>query len=224
MTAGTTRGALDAAALAAELTAAVGQDVRGSLDGAAAVCLDVPSSVWVAAATYLRDSVGLDYFDWLSAVDCTDKDPAGVEIVLHVADSRSGGGPRMRRVLLRAWVPDPGPHLPSLTGVYPGTAFHERETFEMFGVVFDGFEDDMGPLRPLLLPDGFEGTPLRKSFVLASRAIKSWPGAKEPGEAEGGGPSRKKMQPPGVPDPQMWGPKPLPGAPAPSPDPGAVDG
>ena len=37
---------------------------------------------------------------------------------------------------------------------------------------------------PLLLPDGFEGHPLRKSFVLAARAAKAWPGAKEPGESD----------------------------------------
>ncbi len=53
-------------------------------------------------------------------------------------------------------------------------------------------------LRPLLLPEGFEGTPLRKSFVLAARASKPWPGAKEPGEsdaslARSGSPSRRKL-------------------------------
>ncbi len=53
----------------------------------------------------------------------------------------------------------------------------------MFGIEFDGFDDGTGlGLRPLLLPEGFEGTPLRKSFVLAARASKAWPGAKEPGE------------------------------------------
>ena len=55
----------------------------------------------------------------------------------------------------------------------------------MFGIDFAGFDDGTGlGLRPLLLPDGFEGTPLRKSFVLAARASKAWPGAKEPGECE----------------------------------------
>ena len=66
-----------------------------------------------------------------------------------------------------------------------GAAWHERETHEMFGIDFDGFEDGTGlGLRPLLLPEGFEGTPLRKSFVLAARASKAWPGAKEPGESD----------------------------------------
>jgi NADH-quinone oxidoreductase subunit C len=62
-----------------------------------------------------------------------------------------------------------------------------------------------------LLPNGFEGTPLRKSFVLAARASKAWPGAKEPGEggdapAKTGPPSRKKAGAMGVPD-STWGPR-----------------
>ena len=49
----------------------------------------------------------------------------------------------------------------------------------MFGVYFDGHPK----LIPLLLPDGFEGTPLRKDFVLASRVAKQWPGEVDPGES-----------------------------------------
>ena len=80
----------------------------------------------------------------------------------------------------------------------------------MFGIAFDGFDDGTGlGLRPLLLPEGFEGTPLRKSFVLAARASKPWPGAKEPGESDAhpGSPSRRKLLPPGVPA-ATWGPRP----------------
>ena len=73
----------------------------------------------------------------------------------------------------------------------------------MFGIDFVGHPH----LVPLLLPEGFEGHPLRKDFVLAARAAKAWPGAKEPGESGSGAPSRRKMLPPGVPDPQTWGPR-----------------
>lgn len=74
----------------------------------------------------------------------------------------------------------------------------------MFGIDFTGHPH----LVPLLLPDGFEGHPLRKEFVLAARVAKAWPGAKEPGESDHdhAGPARRKMQPPGVPDPNEWGP------------------
>ena len=176
-------------------------------DAAGTPVLDVPAVVWTEAALHARDTLRMDYLDWLSAVDVPDGDPPGVDVVLHVADSRSTGTGAVRRVLLRTRVPDADLRLPSLTGVWPGVAWHERETFEMFGVTFDGFDDGSGDwLRPLLLPDGFEGTPLRKAFVLAARASKPWPGAKEPGESDAGPPSRRKVLPPGVPDPS-WGPR-----------------
>ena len=83
-------------------------------------------------------------------------------------------------------------------GVYPGAAWHERETYEMFGVDFPGHPG----LAPLLLPPEFEGHPLRKDFVLASRVAKPWPGAKEPGESHVEGTARRQpMRPPGVPAP-----------------------
>ena len=115
----------------------------------------------------------------------------------------------VRRMLLRTGVPDDAPELASLTPVWPGVAWHERETHEMFGIEVTGFDDGTGlGLRPLLLPDGFEGTPLRKSFQLAARASKTWPGGKEPGEGHdtAKSPSRRRVQAPGVPPPE-WGPR-----------------
>lgn len=181
-------------------------------DAAGTPVLDVGRSRWLEAARHARDDLGMDFVDWLSAVDEPDGDPAGVDVVVHVLDSRSTGGdaPGVRRLLLRTRVPDDDLRLPSLTGVWAGAAWHERETFEMFGVTFEGFDDGSGDfLRPLLLPDGFEGTPLRKSFVLATRASKPWPGAKEPGEsdAHAASPGRRKTLPPGVPDAASWGPR-----------------
>jgi NADH-quinone oxidoreductase subunit C len=111
---------------------------------------------------------------------------------------------RREHLLLRTRVPADAPTLATATGVFAGASWHERETFEMFGIDFAGHPH----LVPLLLPDGFEGHPLRKSFVLAARAAKAWPGAKEPGESdEGAAPSRRKTRPPGVPDPEVWGPR-----------------
>lgn len=191
--------------LAAALTAALGVEVAAS-DATGTPCLDVPRGHWTAALTAVRDVLGCDLLDWLSAVDEPDGDPAGVDVVAHVVATRSVP---LQRFLLRTRVPASDPVLASATGVWPGAAWHERETHEMFGVEFTGFSDAVGePLRPLLLPEGFEGTPLRKSFVLAARAVKPWPGAKEPGESgeHHAAPGRRKVQPPGVPDPS-WGPR-----------------
>lgn len=164
---------------------------------------EVTVAEWASAATHARQE-GFAFFDWLSAVDRTDAEPAGFDIVAHLYDL---GTPGALRGLLLTTRLAPDQALPSLTGVFAGAAWHERETHEMFGIAVADFDDGTGlGLRPLLLPDGFEGHPLRKDFYLAARVSKDWPGAKEPGQAAGGGPSRRKMQPPGVPPPE-WGPR-----------------
>ncbi|WP_228386834.1 NADH-quinone oxidoreductase subunit C [Ornithinicoccus halotolerans] len=174
------------------------------------VTRDVPRQEWRAAAEQAR-AEGYDFFDWLSAVDQSDaeEDP-GLDVVCHLMATGPDAPRPLARLLLRTRVPD-GQPLASLTGLFAGAAWAERETHEMFGLPVDGFDDGTGAgLRPLLLPDGFEGTPLRKEFVLAARASKAWPGAKEPGEGEGSRPrrssSRRRLLPPGVPDPS-WGPR-----------------
>lgn len=58
------------------------------------------------------------------------------------------------------------------TGVYAGADWHERESWEMFGVTFAGHPR----LRHLYLPSEFEGHPLRKDFPLLARVVKPWPG------------------------------------------------
>jgi NADH-quinone oxidoreductase subunit C len=155
------------------------------------------------------------FFDWLSAVDRTYDDAApGYDVVLWLLafprfDPVVGDEvTHLRGLRLVTRVPEGG-SLASVTDVYAGAAWHERETHEMFGIDFSGFDDGSGlGLRPLLLPDGFEGTPLRKSFVLAARASKPWPGGKEPGEGHDSAksPSRRRVQAPGVPGPD-WGPR-----------------
>jgi NADH-quinone oxidoreductase subunit C len=170
--------------------------VSGGGPGHARAVVDVPVARWWTAVGAARDpaALGCDFFDWLSAVDELDE---GFRVVAHLWSSR-----RKHGLLLRARVPRDNPVVESVVDLFPGAAWHERETFEMFGI---GFARHPG-LRPLLLPPAFEGHPLRKEFVLASRVAKAWPGAKEPGESESGAAKRAPMRPPGVPDPNEWGP------------------
>ncbi len=177
---------------------------------------DVPFGQWSSAVLALREE-GFAFFDFLTAVDQTDAEGAvdaagesgglpGFDVVCHLLDPSEPGA--LRSVLVRTRAPE-GVAVPSLTPLFAGAAWHERETHEMFGIDFDGFDDGSGlGLRPLLLPDGFEGTPLRKSFVLAARASKPWPGGKEPGEGHDSAraPGRRRVQAPGVPGPE-WGPR-----------------
>ncbi|MEV2253054.1 NADH-quinone oxidoreductase subunit C [Streptomyces sp. NPDC050147] len=182
--------------------------------------VDVPPTSWIAALETARTTLSCTYFDWLSAVDEPGTGPgaapgsgpgSGPGKGFHVSAHVVALSP-VRRLLVRTTVPHDAPVLPTAIDVYAGAAWHERETHEMFGVVFEGHPH----LVPLLLPDTFEGHPLRKDFVLAARVAKAWPGAKEPGESEHGGPKRRQMLPPGVPDPNEWGPLKgqLPAAPA----------
>ncbi|MFC4913716.1 NADH-quinone oxidoreductase subunit C [Actinomadura gamaensis] len=156
------------------------------------VTADVPAESWIDALTFARDDLGCAFFDWLTGVDELED---GFSVVVHVYSLD-----RKHHMLVRTRVPREDAVLPTATGVFRGANWHERETFEMFGIVFEGHPN----LVPLLLPDGFEGHPLRKDFVLAARVAKPWPGAKEPGESGHGAPSRRRVRPPGVPD--DWGP------------------
>jgi NADH-quinone oxidoreductase subunit C len=170
----------------------------------------VPAEHWATALTAARDRLGCAFFDWLSAVDELHD---GFAVVCHLARHRPG---EVAHLLLRTVLPRESPSLPSAVGVYAGAGWHERETTEMFGVAF--IDAPEPPTRHLLLPEEFEGHPLRKDFVLVSRVAKPWPGAKEPGESDehGGSPSRRRTRPPGVPEPEAWGPR-EPGSTAPDP-------
>jgi NADH-quinone oxidoreductase subunit C len=154
------------------------------------VTVDVAREDWLAALTFARDVLGCDFFDWLSAVDELQR---GFAVVVHLYSIEG-----KHHLLLRTLLPRDEPGLASATGVFRGAGWAERETAEMFGITFEGHPG----LAPLLLPEGFEGHPLRKEFALAARAALPWPGAKEPGEREASARSRRRLRPPGV--PQEW--------------------
>ncbi|MBV6696344.1 NADH-quinone oxidoreductase subunit C [Kitasatospora aureofaciens] len=181
---------------AEQYAASVGEWATGA-EAYGLITVDVPAEHWIEALTSARDVLGLGFFDWLSAVD---ELADGFSVVAHLA---SADGHAVRHLAVRTRVPRDKAALPTAVAVYAGAAWHERETHEMFGIDFPGHPH----LAILLLPDGFEGHPLRKEFVLAARVAKAWPGAKEPGESDhGDGPTRRKIQPAGVPDPNEWGP------------------
>ena len=110
----------------------------------------MPPEQWVATATTARDEFGCDFFDWLSAVDELDE---GFSVVAHVWSTTGRKG-----VLLRTRVPATDPSLPSIVEVYPGAAWHERETYEMFGIGFPG------PTRAAAAATRVRGPPAAQEF------------------------------------------------------------
>jgi NADH:ubiquinone oxidoreductase subunit C len=176
------------------------------------VRVDVSADAWVSTLTACRDRLGCVFFDWLTAVD---ERPDGFRLVCHLVAPPTAGAPLQRlmvRTLLAAGQSGNEASVGSAVEVYAGAAWHEREVAEMFGVAFG---DPAAEPARLLLPAGFQGRPLRKDFVLASRVAVTWPGAKEPGEsdaslAESPPPvrrTRRRARPPGVPTVDEWGPR-----------------
>lgn len=130
------------------------------------------------AARLCKDDPALafDFFEFLAGVDREDQ---GFEVVTHLYATS-----HRRHITLKTLAPGgrDNPTVPTLTGVYRGANWHERETYDMFGVEFEGHPQ----LTPrILTTEDFEGWPLRKDFLLSTREAKPWPGLKEPGEPAG---------------------------------------
>jgi NADH-quinone oxidoreductase subunit C len=73
-----------------------------------------------------------------------------------------------RRIRLEVAAPDSDPHVPSLFSVYPTTDWHERETYDFFGIVFDGHPS----LTRIEMPDDWEGHPQRKDYPLGGIPVE----------------------------------------------------
>lgn len=153
------------------------------------VKVKVDNENWVAAHATARDELDLVFFSWLSAIDWANEVAAGdklsgeveerFELLTALSDLTEGN-----LVVFSTDLPKDDPKIPSLVTTFAGANWHEREAYEMFGIVFDGHPN----LIHLYLPDSFIGNPLRKSYPLLSREVKPWPGTVDveamPGKAD----------------------------------------
>ena len=160
---------MDANALRDHLVAGLGEVVEPDIVHDLLTVTVAPAD-WRRVAELLRNDPDLacDFFDYLCGVD---EEAAGIGLVLHVYSTR-----HRHHVQLRTLVPREGGGVPTVSDLWFGANWHERETAELFGVGFEGHPN----LVKLLLPEEFEGYPMRKEFALLSREAKPWPGAKEP--------------------------------------------
>jgi NADH-quinone oxidoreductase subunit C len=123
-----------------------------TLDGRLITVSAAPEQ-WEPIGRFLRHDLGCLYFNWLSAIDWKAE---GLEVVCRVENVDSGLVVMMRTKLVAG-----APHCPTLTAVWKGADWMERECYDMFGVVFDGHPD----LRRILLGQDWVGHPLRKDWV-----------------------------------------------------------
>ena len=115
-------------------------------------------------AQVLRDDPALR-FELLSSVSGVDY--LGTRNRLHAVYHLTSMTYR-RRVRLEAAVSVEDPHLPSVTPVYPTADWQERETYDMFGIVFDGHP----ALTRILMPDDWDGFPQRKDYPLGGIPVQ----------------------------------------------------
>jgi NADH-quinone oxidoreductase subunit C len=129
---------------------------RFGLDAVAdgGVTVSLPGERWQEVARFARDELGCRYFTWLSAVDWKDQ---GFEVLCRVENLATALVLTMRTRLAAGET-----SCPTLTGVYRGADWMERECFDMFGIVFAGHPD----LRRILLGDDWVGHPLRKAYAV----------------------------------------------------------
>jgi NADH-quinone oxidoreductase subunit C len=120
------------------------------------ITIVVPKELLRAAAAFCRETPELD-FNLLSDATCVDRFPIEPRFELNY---QLVSIKRQERLRLRTNVSGPNPVVDSLMPVWPGANWLEREVFDMFGIQFEGHTD----LRRILLPDGFQGFPLRRDF------------------------------------------------------------
>jgi NADH-quinone oxidoreductase subunit C len=124
----------------------------------------VDRAVFAEVATFLRDE---QQFTMLADVTAVDHlldgaryTPGGVVLERFEVVANYLSHTRNRRIRVICQLPEADATVPSLTPVYPGANFPERETFDLYGITFDGHPD----LTRILMPDDWEGHPLRKDF------------------------------------------------------------
>ncbi len=113
---------------------------------------------------YCRDTDGLQY-NFLSDVAGVDYYPQEPRfgIAYHLYSMIHN-----RALRLKVYLPNDDPSVPSVTPVFPSANWSEREIYDLFGVVFEGHPD----LRRILMPDGWDGHPLRKDYPLGYETVQ----------------------------------------------------
>ncbi len=116
-------------------------------------------------ARHLRDDERLrfEFCASVSGVHYPDDTGRELHVAYHLLSMTHN-----RRIRVEVSVPDADPHLPSLVATYPTADWHERETWDMFGIVFDGHP----ALTRILMPDDWPGHPQRKDYPLGGIPVE----------------------------------------------------
>ncbi|MGI9586284.1 MAG: NADH-quinone oxidoreductase subunit C [Acidimicrobiia bacterium] len=148
-------------ALLARLPDAVCEERTFASSATTYFAIQIPSDEWIGFIEAAKTE-GFDTFIDLLAVDHYSDAPR-FEVTANLLSMSN-----KQRILVSTRVPYDDPTIPSITGVFAGANFYEREAFDLVGVTFIGHPD----LTRILLPDDWEGHPLRKDYKIGAIPVE----------------------------------------------------
>ncbi len=115
--------------------------------------------------THLRndDALRFEFCSGVSGVHYPHETGRELHAVYHLMSMTHN-----RRIRLEVTAPDSDPHIPSVVSIYPTADWHERETYDFFGIIFDGHP----ALTRILMPDDWPGHPQRKDYPLGGIPVE----------------------------------------------------
>ena len=139
--------------IAKKLKDRCGEDILESNGDGLEHFVRVEPSAWPSAALFLRDECGMDYLSCLTSVD---RGADGLEAIYHLehmGETRTG-------IVVRIHVPLDNPVIPTVENVWRTADWHEREAFDLMGIIFEGHHN----LVRILCAEDWEGHALRKNY------------------------------------------------------------
>lgn len=119
--------------------------------------VELPANVLPEICTFLLE----DSNTWFDSLACITAIDNGTEAGTLALFYNLYSIPHEHAFCVKITLPRDAPHLPTVSNIWPTANWHEREAYDLMGVVFDGHPD----LRRILLPDDWEGHPLRKDYL-----------------------------------------------------------
>ena len=121
-----------------------------------ALSLKLAPAALLRVCELLQSQLGFDYLADVTAIDWQDR----IEVVCRMTALASN-----EKIVLRVDLDRTNPEIDSITSVWKGADYQEREVYDLMGVTFKGHPD----LRRILLPEEWEGHPLRKDYVIPNQ-------------------------------------------------------
>jgi len=131
--------------------------VANVTEGHGEVTIIVPAAAVVDICAFLKGSHGFDMLADLCGADRGPEEEPRFEVNYHLFSTTHHS-----RLRLKVLLSEDGPNVPTVSGLWKTANWHERETYDLMGVIFDGHPD----LRRILLPSDFDGHALRKDYPL----------------------------------------------------------